>query len=96
MTSQLIYHQTHVTDMANPVASQSGPYIIEVEEGQTIAWCACGRSGSQPRCDGTHSKEETGRAPIGFEAEKWGNIALCGCRRSGNKPYCDGTHSKGV
>jgi len=79
--------------MADPVASQSSPYIVEVEEGQTIAWCACGMSDAQPRCDGTHSREETGLTPMVFKAEKTGRIALCGCRRSGNKPYCDGSHA---
>jgi len=80
--------------MSEPVASQQSPYVIEVEEGQTIAWCACGRSANQPFCDGSHSREETGISPTVFKAEKSGKIALCGCRKSGNKPYCDGTHSK--
>jgi CDGSH-type Zn-finger protein len=77
-----------------PVASQDRPYVIEVEEGQKIAWCACGRSANQPFCDGSHSREQTGIVPIVFQAEKTGKIALCGCRRSEGKPYCDGSHSK--
>ncbi len=78
-----------------PVASQDSPYVIEVEEGQNIAWCACGRSANQPFCDGSHSREQTGIVPIVFKAEKTGKVALCGCRTSEGKPYCDGSHSKG-
>jgi CDGSH-type Zn-finger protein len=80
--------------MTKPVASQDKPYIIDVEEGKTIAWCACGLSANQPYCDGSHSREDTGISPIVFNAEKSGKIALCGCRGSGNGQYCDGSHAK--
>jgi CDGSH-type Zn-finger protein len=78
--------------MAQPVASQNRPYVIEVEEGKKVAWCACGRSANQPFCDGSHSRENTGVTPIVFTVEKSGKAALCGCRTSGNKPHCDGSH----
>ena len=80
--------------MNEPVASQMKPYLTEVEEGKTMAWCACGRSSNQPFCDGSHSRQETGITPVMFKCKKTGTIALCGCRGSGNKPYCDGSHSK--
>ncbi len=30
------------------------PIMIEVEAGKSYWWCACGRSQTQPFCDGSH------------------------------------------
>lgn len=73
-----------------PKIAQKSPYATEVEAGKTYYWCACGRSGSQPFCDGSH--KDTGIEPVAFTADKTGKVYLCGCKRTGNKPYCDGTH----
>ncbi|HEV8542877.1 MAG TPA: CDGSH iron-sulfur domain-containing protein [Verrucomicrobiae bacterium] len=40
--------------MAEPVIFQKTPIVQKAERG-TYWWCACGRSLSQPFCDGTHS-----------------------------------------
>lgn len=73
-----------------PVITQKGPYVMEVEPG-TYAWCACGRSASQPYCDGSHAG--SGFAPIIEKVVEAKKLAWCGCRMSANKPFCDGTHS---
>ncbi len=73
-----------------PVITQKEPYATEVEAGKTYYWCACGRSNSQPFCDGSH--QGTGHEPVAFTADKSGTVYLCGCKRTGDKPYCDGTH----
>lgn len=70
--------------------AQKAPYATEVEEGKTYYWCACGRSKSQPFCDGSH--QGTSHEPVAITAGKTGTVYLCGCKHSGNKPYCDGTH----
>jgi len=34
--------------------AQRGPYIVEAGPG-TVYWCQCGRSKTQPFCDGSHT-----------------------------------------
>ncbi len=75
-----------------PVASQNEPYAVEVEAGKDYYWCACGRSKTQPYCDGSH--EGTGIEPLAFTAEKTEQVHLCGCRKTATPPFCDGAHKK--
>ena len=76
--------------MTEPVITQKSPYGIDLESGDYF-WCACGRSSSQPFCDGSH--KGTGISPRKFTVEQAKRVFLCGCRHSGNQPFCDGTHS---
>jgi len=73
-----------------PLIAQKGPYMVGVEAGKSYWWCACGRSNSQPFCDGSH--KGSGFSPIEFKAETAEDVWFCGCKRSGGKPCCDGTH----
>jgi CDGSH-type Zn-finger protein len=73
-----------------PVIAQRGPYEVELEGGKTYLWCACGRSQTQPFCDGSHAG--TGLTPVRFEATSTGTVFLCGCKQTGDRPFCDGTH----
>ena len=77
--------------MSDPVIAQKAPYAVELEAGKKYAWCACGRSGNQPFCDGSH--QGTGLMPKVFEAEKTGTAYLCGCKQTANPAFCDGTHA---
>ncbi|MCH7719579.1 MAG: CDGSH iron-sulfur domain-containing protein [Planctomycetes bacterium] len=58
------------------------------------AYCQCGLSAKLPYCDGSHSREGTGLAPLVVEVETAGRKAVCQCHQSGNKPWCDGTHGR--
>ncbi len=53
-------------------------------------WCACGKSNSQPFCDGSHAG--TGIMPVAFNIEEKTESWLCLCKQTGNAPFCDGTH----
>ena len=59
--------------------------------GQDYVWCRCGRSATQPWCDGSHGS--TGLSPIRFTAPISGPFLMCGCKRSENPPYCFGNCS---
>lgn len=73
-----------------PRVAQVGSYKVEVEAGKSYWWCACGKSGKQPFCDGSH--KGSAFAPVEFKAEQAGIVGFCGCKQSGNKPRCDGSH----
>ena len=77
--------------MTDPVIAQRASYPVEVTEGETYAWCACGMSKNQPFCDGSHAG--TSFSPVVFVAEKSKKMWLCGCKHSKKAPMCDGTHS---
>ena len=78
--------------MDKPVCAQNSPYAVEVEEGKTYYWCSCGKSQTQPFCDGSHAG--TAFRAVAYTADKSGTAYFCGCKATQNKPLCDGSHSK--
>ena len=78
--------------MKDPIVADIKPAGVTVEANKEYHWCRCGRSGSQPFCDGSH--RGTGLEPQGFSAESDGKVYLCQCKQTRNPPYCDGSHKK--
>ena len=78
--------------MAEPRIAQKAPVGVTVEAGREYFWCACGRSRSQPFCDGSH--KGTGLTPVAYKAEQARELWFCGCKQTGGKPFCDGTHNR--
>jgi len=76
--------------MSEPVIAQKFPFVQKVEPG-TYWWCACGRSKSQPFCDGSH--KGTGFTPKQQDIAEAKTVAWCGCKHTHNGCFCDGTHS---
>jgi CDGSH-type Zn-finger protein len=77
---------------ADRIIAQFAPYEVDLAAGEEYAWCRCGRSKSQPFCDGSHAG--TGIEPLVFTAERNGRHFLCGCKHTKNEPLCDGAHNK--
>jgi len=77
---------------AKPVVAQTSPYAVEVEEGKSYWFCSCGKSATQPFCDGSHKGSEF--TPKEYKAEKAETVYFCGCKHSSNGITCDGSHQK--
>jgi CDGSH-type Zn-finger protein len=76
--------------MEDKIIYQRSPAVLKLSAGDHW-WCACGRSKTQPFCDGAH--KGTGLAPVKFTLEAEKTVALCNCKHSKNPPFCDGSHS---
>jgi mannose-6-phosphate isomerase-like protein (cupin superfamily)/CDGSH-type Zn-finger protein len=81
-----------MTDVKDPpvIAHRKGFYY-EIKAGQKYLWCSCGRSKTQPFCDGSHAG--SGYLPVLFKAERDEDVIFCGCKHTGTGPFCDGAHS---
>jgi CDGSH-type Zn-finger protein len=75
--------------MSDPVIFQKFPSVQAAEPG-VYWWCACGRSKTQPFCDGSHKGTEF--SPFKTEIKEKKTVAWCGCKHSKNPPFCDGSH----
>ena len=75
--------------MDQPTIADRKPAVLELEPG-TYRWCACGRSKSQPYCDGSH--RGTSFSPTPFTLNEKKRVALCNCKHAKTAPFCDGTH----
>ena len=76
--------------MSEPVIAQKSPIAVDVEAGKTYYWCSCGRSASQPFCDGAHKGSDF--TPAAFTAEKTETVYFCACKHSHKGALCDGSH----
>jgi len=75
--------------MADAIIAGCSP-VVGILEAGTYYWCACGRSKTQPYCDGSH--EGTGIEPIELVIDAPRKVALCTCKMTKRPPICDGSH----
>jgi sterol desaturase/sphingolipid hydroxylase (fatty acid hydroxylase superfamily)/CDGSH-type Zn-finger protein len=66
------------------------PLTIHLEAGEKYLWCQCGKSKTQPFCDGSHHGST--HKPMLFEATRSGNVKLCQCKMTKTGPFCDNSH----
>jgi CDGSH-type Zn-finger protein len=78
--------------MAEAIVAQKAPYPVAVEAGKSYYWCSCGKSASQPFCDGSHKGSEF--SPLLYKADASKTLYFCGCKATANAPFCDGRHAK--
>jgi CDGSH-type Zn-finger protein len=76
--------------MSSPTIAQKFPYGVAVEAGKSYWWCACGKSKTQPFCDGSHSGSEF--SPKEYKATESKTVYFCGCKQAKDGVLCDGTH----
>ncbi len=76
--------------MSDPVIAKKAPFAVDVVAGETYYWCACGRSATQPFCDGAHKGSEF--TPIAHVATATEKAFFCGCKHSKTGALCDGSH----
>lgn len=78
--------------MSKPIIADNKPAVVNLKKGEEYYFCACGRSATQPFCDGSHVG--SGFSPKPFTAEEDGDAYLCACKHSANTPFCDGSHKQ--
>jgi len=78
--------------MSNPVVADNKPVKVSLSKGQEYHFCTCGKSKSQPFCDGSHVG--TSFTPRVIVSEEDSDAYLCACKHTANTPFCDGAHKQ--
>jgi glutamate synthase domain-containing protein 2/CDGSH-type Zn-finger protein len=78
--------------MSNPIIADNKPIRVNLSKGQEYHFCTCGRSRSQPFCDGSHAG--TAFTPRVIVSDQDQEAYLCACKHTANAPFCDGTHAR--
>ncbi len=78
--------------MSKPIIADNKPVKVNLSKGQEYHFCTCGRSRSQPFCDGSHAG--TAFTPRVIVSDEDQEAYLCACKHTGSAPFCDGTHAR--
>jgi CDGSH-type Zn-finger protein len=69
-----------------PVTQVILPEVRQVQPGDCLQLCNCGRSTTLPDCDAGCS------GALRLDITRAQSLLLCCCARSARLPYCDGSH----
>ena len=75
---------------SKPSTVSNEPTMIDLVEGESYLWCQCGKSNTQPFCDGSHHGSKV--TPVRFTAQRTGSVRLCNCKKTKSSPFCDDSH----
>lgn len=78
--------------MPKPIIADNKPVKVSLAKGQEYHFCTCGRSKSQPFCDGSHAG--TSFTPRVIVSDEEGDAFLCACKHTRTTPFCDGSHQQ--
>lgn len=78
--------------MKNPIVADNKPVKVNLSKGQEYHFCTCGKSKSQPFCDGSHVG--TDFKPRVIVSDEDQEAYLCACKHTRNEPFCDGSHKQ--
>lgn len=97
-TAAYLYPAVHSSDprselaphFEKPRTATLEPATVELVQGQSYLWCQCGKSTTQPFCDGSHHGSKV--TPVRFTAQRSGQVRLCNCKKTMSSPFCDDSH----
>ncbi len=79
--------------MKNPIVADNKPVKVSLVKGQEYHFCTCGKSKSQPFCDGSHVGTPFSPKVIVSDVDD-DDAYLCACKHTRNRPFCDSSHKQ--